>query len=84
MKRYRPLFFSGALSMGLLAHAQPASVLFVGNSYTGTNNLPGMVSQLAASLGTTVSTGMVTPGGYTFLQHSTSPTTLSTIASQQW
>ena len=84
MKRYRPLFFSGALSIGLLAHAQPASVLFVGNSYTGTNNLPGMVSQLAASLGTTVSTGMVTPGGYTFLQHSTSPTTLSTIASQQW
>jgi hypothetical protein len=45
-------------------------VLFIGNSLTSTNNLPGMVEQLAAAEGeTAVSTESVVFGGYSLEDH---------------
>lgn len=64
--------------------AQQTSVLFIGNSYTGVNDLPNTFRQVALSLGDTVTTSAQTPGGYTLNQHATTPATLDAIASQPW
>lgn len=51
-------------------HAQQSkTVLFVGNSYTAVNDLPGMVANIAASLGDTLEYTANTPGGATFSAH---------------
>lgn len=67
-----------------MASAQQASVLFLGNSYTTSNDLPFMFRQIALSLGDTVNTGVQAPGGYTLMDHYNAPATLGAIASQQW
>ncbi len=55
--------------------SEPAvRVLFVGNSYTGTNNLPEMVRQLAGSAGHNVDVEMVAPGGWWWRDHAASST----------
>ncbi|MBR4738641.1 MAG: T9SS type A sorting domain-containing protein [Bacteroidales bacterium] len=48
---------------------QHVNALFVGNSYTEVNNLPGMVQQIAASMGDQLTWQSNTPGGCTFSQH---------------
>jgi hypothetical protein len=68
----------------LVTHAQTTRVLFIGNSYTYSNDLPGMFTQLAASMGETVQTGMVAPGGYTFQGHTTYAATQTAIAQGDW
>lgn len=68
----------------LPVRAQQTDVLFIGNSYIHTNDLPYMFSQIALSFGDTVNTSMVAPGGYTFADHHYAPATQSAIASQQW
>ena len=60
------------------------SVLFIGNSYTGVNNLPAMFDSIATSNGDTVYTDQYTPGGYTLQMHSTDAVTLSKIQSRGW
>jgi hypothetical protein len=59
-------------------------VLFVGNSYTYTNDLPALFSNLAASGGHPVVTAMSAPGGYTLEQHTTNITTLELINHGSW
>lgn len=46
-------------------------VLFVGNSYIYTNDLPGMIANMAASMGDELQHTSNTPGGCTFQQHCT-------------
>jgi PKD repeat protein len=65
-------------------NAQQKNVLFIGNSYTGVNDLPSLVKNVALSLGDTIFTDSNTPGGYTFNLHSTNATTLSKIAQGTW
>ena len=61
-----------ALLLTSLAFGQTTkNVLFVGNSYTNTNNLPQTVARVAASMGDEVTFSMNTPGGCTFQQHCT-------------
>jgi len=67
-----------------LSVAQETSVLFIGNSYIYTANLPGTLKSLALAGGDSVYHESSTPGGYTFEQHSTNSTTLSKIASRNW
>ena len=67
-----------------IAAAQQTRVLFLGNSYTTSNDLPNMFRQLALSLGDTVITGVHAPGGLTLEDHANSQTSLDLIASQQW
>ena len=74
------------LLFNTLAYAQSKQfkALFVGNSYTYTNDLPSLISQLAASTGDHLTYSSSTPGGYTFQQHASDATTLSLIAEGDW
>jgi hypothetical protein len=59
-------------------------VLFVGNSYVYTNNLPLELANIAASMSDEVIYDSNCPGGYTFELHSTNATTLDKIALGDW
>lgn len=72
------------MAMTLTAFAQDKSVLFIGNSYTYTANLPGTLYNLAAAGGDTIYHESSTPGGYTYEGHSTNNSTLTKIASRDW
>lgn len=58
--------------------------LFLGNSYTGVNNLPQMIADVTTSTGDTLIFGSNTPGGYTLQGHSTNATSLAKIAVGNW
>jgi hypothetical protein len=64
--------------------ADSLRVLFIGNSYTDVNSLPGAVSQLAAAGGDHMYYQMVAPGGYTFQQHAFYQPTIDAIAGGGW
>ncbi len=64
--------------------AQTKEVLFLGNSYTGVNNLPQLVADVALSTGDTLIHDKNTPGGYTFEAHATNATTLDKISQGNW
>lgn len=72
------------LSTSVLHAQTTVKVLFVGNSYTGSHNLPMRVQELAASMGDSVYYDASIFGGYTFNLHSTNPTTLAKIYSDKW
>ncbi|HSJ82757.1 MAG TPA: SGNH/GDSL hydrolase family protein [Acidimicrobiia bacterium] len=62
----------------------PVRVLFVGNSYTHVNDLPGMVGSLAASADIRVEVGMMAPGGWWWRDHAASEETTDAIAGGDW
>jgi hypothetical protein len=55
--------------MHLLALLATLHVLFVGNSLTAANDLPGMVVQLGARSGVTIEYDVRTPGGFALEDH---------------
>ncbi|HEV2952896.1 MAG TPA: SGNH/GDSL hydrolase family protein [Candidatus Dormibacteraeota bacterium] len=59
-------------------------VLFVGNSFTYVNDLPGMFAALAGSGGHRVEVGMAASGGWTLADHVASTATAGAIASEKW
>ncbi len=74
-----------ALSFSTTLHSQDSiSVLFIGNSYTYVNDLPIMTSNLATSLGKTITVDSKTNGGYTFQNHTTDALTFSKIHAKPW
>lgn len=68
---------------GLQAQKQ-VRVLFIGNSFTYTNNLPQTIANLAAAEGDTLLFASSTPGGYTLEMHCSYGPTLSAIAAGGW
>ena len=66
------------------ANAATRKVLFIGNSYIYTNNVPEVLRLLALSLGDTLIYDQSVPGAHTLELHSTNVTTISKIYSQQW
>lgn len=60
------------------------SALFLGNSYTGVNDLPGIVQSLTSAGGDTLTKDVNAPGGYTLQGHSTNPTSLAMIHARPW
>jgi hypothetical protein len=71
--------------VSVTAQAQDSlKVLFLGNSYTHVNNLPQLVSQVAASTGDYVNYNSYAPGGYTLQQHSSDATALSMLSQLPW
>lgn len=70
------------------AFSQQKKVLFLGNSYTGANNLPNLVSELAASAGDDLHTQRSTPGGYTLGNpsngHLYDQNSIALIESDEW
>jgi hypothetical protein len=81
MKRFA-LIFTLFVAFGL--NGQQKKILWIGNSYTGTNNLPLMFYNLALSGGDTVVYDSNTPGGMTFLGHTTNAATIQKIAANNW
>ena len=55
-------------------------ILFIGNSMTSVQDLPGLLTNLANSNGKTIITGQNTPGGYFLSDHVTDPVSLSLMA----
>ncbi len=80
----RTIIFSISLLLSLTGYTQTKRALFLGNSYTGANNLPNLIYQLALSNGDTLIYDSNTPGGYQLIQHSTNATSLSKIQAQDW
>ena len=83
------LTFAALLTPALVA--QETRVLFLGNSYTNRNDLPGLVEALSASLGRTVTTDRNTPGGNTLgapqsggQPHRSNTVSLAKIATGGW
>jgi hypothetical protein len=60
------------------------TALFLGNSYTASNNLPGLTEQLAASAGFELTTAANTPGGFSFEGHTTNTASQNLIAQGGW
>ncbi len=59
-------------------------VLFIGNSYTFVNNLPGTFAVLSHALSRPVFADMIAPGGATLADHAASPEVLAKIRSGHW
>lgn len=66
------------------AFAQTTSVLFLGNSYTGTNSLVPKFVGLCQAAGDTVYTDSNTPGGHTLEGHSSNATSIAKIYERNW
>jgi len=64
--------------------ARKLRVLFIGNSYTTTNNLPQLMSLIATSMGDTLISDISAPGGFTFQSHFNNATTRAKIAAGNW
>ena len=64
--------------------ATTRKVLFIGNSYTYTNNMPLMLQTLTTAMGDTLIYDQSVVGGYTFAMHCTYAPTIAKIFSQQW
>lgn len=67
-----------------LVFSQTKNVLFVGNSYTYINNMPQMVSDLAASVGDQLTFSTSAISSYSLLEHSTNTATLNLIRQGGW
>lgn len=59
-------------------------VLFLGNSYTGVNNLPQLIHDVALSAGDTLIFDSYTPGGYQLINHSIDVTSQNKIMAGGW
>lgn len=59
-------------------------VLFIGNSYTASNQLPEMVAAMSASVDRTVEVAMSAPGGWWWRDHLASPETTALIKDGDW
>ncbi len=73
------LLILALLNLSAAYAADTLRVLFIGNSYTYTNNMPQLVKDLTHS-GDYLIYESYTPGGYTFQSHFFDPTTLTLIA----
>ena len=66
------------------SYGQSKKVLFIGNSYTGSNNLPQLVYDVALSAGDTLIFDKHTPGGARLMHHASNANALSKINSNNW
>ena len=75
---------STLLLSNIILGQDSAKVLFIGNSYTYFNNLPGMLTDLSTSLCDYVQPTSQVAGGATFQVHATNPATYTAINSADW
>ena len=59
-------------------------ILWLGNSYTFVNNLPGMVSELSLGTDRIITSESICPGGCTLFQHVESEASLKAIKKGNW
>jgi hypothetical protein len=83
----RVTFLVSALLVGCPSppsRVTPDRVLFIGNSYTYVNDLPGLFAGLARKGGHPVVVDMVAPSGWTLAEHASSPETAARIRGTTW
>jgi hypothetical protein len=84
MRPDRFLLFLLFILIGKISHSQQLHVLFLGNSYTGVNNLPQLVSDVSLSAGDTLIFNSNTPGGYTLDQHFVDSNSMNLVRQGGW
>lgn len=82
---FRRILFVVLLSfIGASANAQNINVLFLGNSYTSVNDLPGTINSLLEGSDKTMTYASNTPGGCCFFEHVTNTNSLNLIRRGEW
>ena len=76
--------FINAVVLNANSYAYTRKVLFLGNSYTASNNLPLIISNFAASVNDTLIYDFNTPGGYTLDQHYADTNSTNKIIAGGW
>ncbi len=80
--------FGGCGIAGVRSDAEekaPIEVLFIGNSYTYVNDLPGILTEMCrARADREIETGQYAPVGYTLLQHARDDRAAAAIRSKKW
>jgi len=76
----------GALLLAVPTGAarSPLRILFVGNSLTATNDLPGVVTAIGRAAGVTVETRTFAPGGFALEDHWAAGVARDALASGHW
>lgn len=80
----RLIFLLFWVSPMVFSQGQKRKVLFLGNSYTQFNNLPGLVAAAAASVGDTLEFDFNYPGGYSLEQHFGNSVSINKIKAGNW
>jgi hypothetical protein len=78
------LFFIGAFCSFLAYSQDSLSILFIGNSYIYTNDLPTVFKNLTQSKGDIATVDSKTNGGFTFQSHVNDPVTFQKINAKPW
>ncbi|MBZ0098740.1 MAG: hypothetical protein K8F30_06630 [Taibaiella sp.] len=81
---FRTIIAATFLSPLHLSAQSLKKALFLGNSYTGVNDLPKLVSDAAASASDTLIYDSNTPGGYYISQHLTDQASMAKVAAGNW
>ncbi len=86
MKIRNLLFLLCLLASTQVLAGKKLRVLFIGNSYITTNNMPQIVEEIAKANGDTLEWQMEAPGGYSFLAHivTNPPNTINKIKEGSW
>ncbi len=64
--------------------SQPSQILFIGNSYTYVNDLPGMVEAMASQVGVHLDVSSVVAGGVSLEDHWNDGTARSRLEAHRW
>lgn len=83
-KATTPFLIFAACLLSLTSWSQTEKVLFIGNSYTGYNNLPNLTALVANGAGDTLIHDAHTPGGNTIQMHANNPAAIAKIYSNDW
>ena len=63
---------------------EPSNILFIGNSFTARNNLPGLIAQLAADHGNQLRHKLISAGGASLRRHWSAGAALTAIQSGEF
>ena len=83
MKTIFSLILSILISTTSIAQTE-ITTLFIGNSYTFVNDLPGIINDIAQSKGNTFNHQSHTPGGSTLAQHAFNSNVQNLLTSEVW
>ncbi len=84
IQKFVACFLLGCLVVSTLSAQESKRVLFIGNSYTYVNDLPGVFSELSSSVGRHADCEMIAGGGMRFMQHASSGEVLTALQTGQW
>src|SRR5690606_14119553 len=84
MSYYKQVWIALLFTGSYTTSAKTVKVLFIGNSYTYSNDIPLMLKQLAAANGDTLVYDQYVPGGYTLEWHTTDNQAIAKIQSDKW